>query len=1143
MGPSTQDVRDMMTFEWPRNPFPGLRPFREDEALIFYGRNSHKDEVLARLNSSQLVFVTGPSGCGKSSLIKAGVLPALQAGLLTKAGYYWKTLQMRPGRRPLVNLAAAFRSAQSATPADGADAAMPDGMLDSEESGLWLATNAVAPLHKISPSQKAPVRLLLLIDQFEEIFGEQIQEPADVDRFVRLLVRFAERPHPNLFIIVTLRSDYLGQCANFEGLAESINRTQFLTPVLTQDELAQAISRPAEDYNGEVEPALVEQIIRDMRTGTAYFADSLPLMQHALLWMWSNAWKDSGAVEPPRPPFPDNSSHTQLTLKSYQDNGGIAGILDRHAEDVLNEAVGDAEKRKKIAESLFRRLSERDLEGRYRRSPTSADKLCALAGCEPGELEQILRPFEHPDVCFLEQRRSESANEILVDVSHESLIRQWHSAKAWADAEAEKVRKFHELAHAALTWEVRKRSPDFLKRRGELEVIAAWWNDEAPNENWARRYAFGPHGDNLADIFHRVEEYLRVSSDVDSAEQRAEERALMRQASEKSRRQKNRYFAIAVFLLLVSSFVAGLLVWQTKENDAARVRLIALLADQALTLVGPTKALPVMMAGIDKSLPQLPEIQRVGYRVLAEMRERRILEDPFLADHGALVQSVQFAPQPLDGPQQPVLLAAGSDGYLRFWNPETGVLIDRYHIPEGRFPTVRWSADRKQLFVAAQGVDAFLLVPCSSEKLRSLFTECGTDTADKTRSFKQEVGGGLFSPDGRWIVTGGNNVTTRLWDLSSVELKEKWDFGPTGSFTVGAAFSPDSRRLAVGSSQVATERSGGDVRIFRIGDLASGAEARPEMTLNRQASGSQTGALQASGLRTTVTSLAFHPTDPDILLATFQDGTIKWWNVAKGEEKSLPVERGVPFQGVFNHDGTWAATAHNDGIVRLWALTAAQPAAQMLRGHQGAVFAVAYSPDGTTIASGSADGTARIWSQRPALGSERFSTTAPLAASLSGSVPVRAEDDELILSYKNTDLTMDTPANFGDPAAAAVSWSGADAVIAPTHGRPYLFNLASKDHIVRLPGRPAAWRQVGFFRDPKPAAGATPERIVGITQDGEAYSWPYFADLGNLKQFAADSIPFVKENERMPIQSDIACRIKAKPESDCSSLQDAPAQE
>ena len=177
METSVGALQDAVTFEWPRNPFPGLRPFREDEALIFYGRNSHKDEVLARLNASQLVFVTGPSGCGKSSLIKAGVLPALQAGLLTHAGYHWKTLQMRPGQRPLGSLATAFKSLEPETSDDGENGRDLDEMLEHEGSGLWLAANSVVPLHRGSPSHVAPVRLLLLIDQFEEIFGERIRRP------------------------------------------------------------------------------------------------------------------------------------------------------------------------------------------------------------------------------------------------------------------------------------------------------------------------------------------------------------------------------------------------------------------------------------------------------------------------------------------------------------------------------------------------------------------------------------------------------------------------------------------------------------------------------------------------------------------------------------------------------------------------------------------------------------------------------------------------------------------------------------------------------------------------------------------------------------------------------------------------------
>jgi WD40 repeat protein len=611
----------------------------------------------------------------------------------------------------------------------------------------------------------------------------------------------------------------------------------------------------------------------------------------------------------------------------------------------------------------------------------------------------------------------------------------------------------------------------------------------------------------------------------------------MEQASEKSRRQKDRYFAIAVFLLLVSSFVGVLLLWQTKENNAYRVRATALLADQALMVFGPARALLAVMEGIGDSLPQLPEIQRVGYRALAQLRERRILEG-----HAAQVQSVQFAPQRPDEPKRPILLTTSNDGFLRFWNFETGALIDSIYVPGARFLTARWSPDGKQLFVSARDIDAFFLVPCSSEKLRPFFAECGSATADTKRSFKQRVGGGSFSPDGRWIVTGGFNASTKLWDVGSQDLEQKKDFGRTGSFTVGAAFSPDSQRLALGSP-IELESSGGDIRIFRIADLLNQADARPEKTLNRPTGGPQTSGPQTSGPRALVTSLAFHPTDPNVLLGTFQDGTTKWWNIANGEEKILRIERGMAFQGVFNNDGEWAATAHEDGIVRLWPLRAAQSTPQMLRGHQGTVYTVAYSPDGTTIASGSSDGTARIWSQQPALGRMPISATIPPAEFGAGKASARENGaGQLILSYNNTDFAVRAPPEFREPAAAGVSSSGKDAVIAPKHGRPYLFSLASKEYIVELPGRPAAWRHVGFFRDPNPAAGTPPERIIGITQDGEAYSWPYFVDLQALKQFAVDNLPFIG-SERLPIRADVACRIKAKPESECPSMQDMPAQE
>jgi WD40 repeat protein len=1118
METAVTESQETITFEWPRNPFPGLRPFREDEALIFYGRNSHKDEVLARLNDAQLVFVTGPSGCGKSSLIKAGVIPALQAGLLTKAGYRWTSLQMRPGQRPLVSLATAFRSLQIEAAADGAQGRGLDSMLAEEDAGLWLATEAIMPLRQAAASEKAPARLLLLVDQFEEIFGEQIQEPAEVDRFVRLLVRFAERPHPNLFIIVTMRSDYLGQCANFEGLAESINRTQFLTPVLTPDELDQAIARPAEDYHGEVEPRLVERIIGDMRTGTAYHADSLPLMQHALLWMWTKAWKGAGKSNPPRPPFDDNDPSTRLFWTVYQDNGGINGILDRHAEDVLGEAVGESKERWRIAEIVFRRLSERDPEGRYRRSPTSAEELCSIAGCSGDELQQIIEPFEHPDVCFLEQRQSEGTNEVLVDVSHESLIRQWNRAKAWADAEAEKVAKFRDLAHAALAWEAHGRSHDFLKRRGELEVHNAWWQHEGPSRVWARRYALGPEGEKLADIFPRVEEYLRVSSETDRAEREAAERARIAHASERSRRQRDRVLAIAVFLVLLSLSVVGLLYWQTKEYDDYRVRTTALLADASLKVDGPASALLLVMEGINANLPQLPEIQRVGYRALAQLRERQSLEG-----HGAQVATLQFAPG-----NKPIVITTSRYGYLWFWNLETGKPIAEIQLTRSRFLAVRWSPDGKQLYVSTRDTPSYFLVPCSQPALREYFPDCAATTEDIKRTFGQEAGAGSFSPDGRWIVTSAFNAAPKLWDVSAINQPLK-ELPGIGSFNMGAAFSHDSQRLAVGTAT-------GEIRVFRFADILQQAEPVAEAELKPRVSARESGSQSVSR----VNSLAFHPKDTGMLLATYQDGSTRVWNIAKKEETLLRVGGTVVYQGAFNPEGTWVATAHDDRVVRLWPLRAAEPTHQVLRGHTRQVTVVAYSADGKTIASGSGDGTVRIWSQEPTLGRDTVGGEAKFNET--GKASVRKADDaadELTLSYNNTSYTLTAPAKFGKPVAAAVSPSGRDAVIAPSHGRPYLFNLASKQYIVALPGRPEDWRQIGFSRVTKPGEGSA-ERIIGITQSGTAYSWRYFSDLAALKAFALNHRPLVN-GVPLQIQGEVACRLQIRPESECPTTEDSPA--
>src|ERR1700720_74543 len=99
-----------ITLQFSTAPYPGLRPFRYEESDIFFGRERQTDQLLARLEVNRFLAITGPSGCGKSSLIKAGMIPALQAGFMALVGSRWRICQLRPGAQPFRRLARALAS-------------------------------------------------------------------------------------------------------------------------------------------------------------------------------------------------------------------------------------------------------------------------------------------------------------------------------------------------------------------------------------------------------------------------------------------------------------------------------------------------------------------------------------------------------------------------------------------------------------------------------------------------------------------------------------------------------------------------------------------------------------------------------------------------------------------------------------------------------------------------------------------------------------------------------------------------------------------------------------------------------------------------------------------------------------------------
>ena len=264
----------------PHRPYPGLRPFEKDEWPIFSGRDRLVEAIISILAEHHFVSVIGPSGCGKSSLIRAGVLATLERRH-GRTGVLWRTAVVRPGASPLSSLANGILRALQPT-AVKSDGELPVDMVARLRGLIDISVDGIAVVmqeFELGENEN----FLLLVDQFEEIFRYRSkEEDRERARLVELLTRVAREKPPGLHVITTMRSDYLGECARFIGLAEILNETHYLVPMMAQEELRQAIIEPAKLKNGHVEDALVDRLINDVRAQE----DQLPILQHTLLWMW-----------------------------------------------------------------------------------------------------------------------------------------------------------------------------------------------------------------------------------------------------------------------------------------------------------------------------------------------------------------------------------------------------------------------------------------------------------------------------------------------------------------------------------------------------------------------------------------------------------------------------------------------------------------------------------------------------------------------------------------------------------------------------------------------------------------------------------------------------------------------------------------
>ncbi|MEM9804997.1 MAG: IMS domain-containing protein [Cyanobacteria bacterium P01_D01_bin.56] len=454
-------------FSRQENPFPGLRPFRQDESDLFFGRENQVNELLRRLQINQFLAVVGTSGSGKSSLVAAGLLPALYSGAITKAGSRWLIATMRPGDSPIKNLAHGL-STSGILQRNGLEPAMEAMVI---ETTLRRSSLGFTELFQ-STNCTFPENLLIVVDQFEELFRfrqriSSFQASDEAAAFVKLLL--AAVNHPKVYVLLTMRSDFLGDCAQFRDFPELLNDNQYLIPRMTRNQRRQAIEGPIAVGGGTITPRLVNQLLNDVGNNP----DQLPVLQHALMRTW-DMWKG------------DHQPEEAIDLRHYETIGSMANALSKHADEIYG-SLGKDIRLRNIAKVLFKRLTEKDSDNRGIRHPTHLGEICDIAeAATPEEVIAVVEKFRAPGCSFLMPPVGvELTPDTILDISHESLMRGWKMLKEWIDEEYESAETYRDLAKAASKFSESKAS---LLQEPELEIYLNWQQQENPNAVWAERY-------------------------------------------------------------------------------------------------------------------------------------------------------------------------------------------------------------------------------------------------------------------------------------------------------------------------------------------------------------------------------------------------------------------------------------------------------------------------------------------------------------------------------------------------------------------------------------------------------------------------------------------------------------------------------